>query len=165
MNTIKLYWSYFRNILGTLLLIWPIFLAAWVFHLAMGLGDSGGMLLGLAGAGAVLVFFRSYWGGTGRHFSRRSGDGPARSWPICWTMRFARSVQRHGACARTGMICAGCVPENDPVLPPFLLFALLHALTLENLAHMGQKLGGNDPGQHAVEHRCVIAPVLLVACG
>ena len=61
MNTIKLYWSYFRNILGTLLLIWPIFLAGWVFHLAMSLGDSGGLLLGLFGAGAVLVFFRSYW--------------------------------------------------------------------------------------------------------
>jgi hypothetical protein len=61
MNTIKLFWLYFRNALGTIALLWPIALAAWVFHMALGLGDAGGIWLGVLGAGAVLVFFRSYW--------------------------------------------------------------------------------------------------------
>ena len=61
MDAIKLCWLYFRNALGTILLLWPLALAAWVFHMALGLGDAGGLWLAILGAGAVLVFFRSYW--------------------------------------------------------------------------------------------------------
>ena len=61
MDTIKLFWLYFRNALGAVSLLWPIALAAWVFHMALGLGDAGGLWLAILGAGAVLVFFRSYW--------------------------------------------------------------------------------------------------------
>jgi len=61
MDTIKLCWLYFRNILGAVSLLWPIALAAWVFHAALQLGDAGGLWLSILGAGAVLVFFRSYW--------------------------------------------------------------------------------------------------------
>ncbi len=60
-QTIKLCWSYFRNALGAILLLWPLALAAWVFYMALGLGDAGGLWLAVLGAGAVLVFFRSYW--------------------------------------------------------------------------------------------------------
>lgn len=35
MHTLELYWSYFRNTLGTLILLLPFFFAAWVFHLAV----------------------------------------------------------------------------------------------------------------------------------
>ena len=63
MDTINLYWSYFRNTLGTLFLLSPIFLAAWVFHLALGLGNGpSDIWMGIMGAGAVLVFFRNpFW--------------------------------------------------------------------------------------------------------
>lgn len=62
MDCIKLYWSYFRNTLGTLILLLPLFLAAWVFHLAMGLGNgSGDIWMGIMGAGAVLLLFRKQW--------------------------------------------------------------------------------------------------------
>ena len=61
-QTIKLYWGYFRNTLGTLILLLPFFLAAWVFHLAMGLGNgSGDIWMGIMGAGAVLLLFRKQW--------------------------------------------------------------------------------------------------------
>lgn len=62
MQTVKTYWSYFRNTLGTLILLLPFFLAAWVFHLAMGLGNgSGDIWMGIMGAGAVLLLFRRQW--------------------------------------------------------------------------------------------------------
>ena len=61
MDAIKLCWLYFRNALGAILLLWPLALAAWVFHAALQLGDAGGLWLAILGAGAVLVFFRSYW--------------------------------------------------------------------------------------------------------
>ena len=62
MQTVKTYWSYFRNTLGTLILLLPFFLAAWVFHLAMGLGNgSGDVWMGVMGAGAVLLLFRKQW--------------------------------------------------------------------------------------------------------
>ena len=62
MQTIELYWSYFRNILGTLILLLPFFIAAWVFHLALGLGDGpGDIWMGIMGAGAVLLLFRKQW--------------------------------------------------------------------------------------------------------
>lgn len=61
MTKVKLYWSYFRNALGVILLLWPLALAAWVFDAALRLGDAGGLWLAILGAGAVLVFFRSYW--------------------------------------------------------------------------------------------------------
>jgi len=60
-TTIKLFWSYFRNAMGVILLLWPLALAAWVFDAALRLGDAGGLWLAILGAGAVLVFFRSYW--------------------------------------------------------------------------------------------------------
>ena len=62
MHTLKLYWSYFRNTLGTLILLLPFFLAGWMFHLAMGLGNgSGDVWMGIMGAGAVLLLFRKQW--------------------------------------------------------------------------------------------------------
>lgn len=59
MDTIKLCWAYFRNLLGTLLLLAPIFLAAWVFQMALDI--HGGLGLAFAGAFAVLLLFRGYW--------------------------------------------------------------------------------------------------------
>ena len=62
MHPLKLYWSYFRNTLGTLILLLPFFLAAWVFHLALGLGNGpGDIWMGVMGAGAVLLLFRKQW--------------------------------------------------------------------------------------------------------
>ncbi len=61
-QTIKLYWSYCRNVLGTLILLLPFFIAAWVFHLAMGLGNGPmDIWMGIMGAGAVLLLFRKQW--------------------------------------------------------------------------------------------------------
>lgn len=62
MHNIKLYWSYFRNTLGTLILLLPFFIAAWIFHLSMGLGNgSGDIWMGIMGAGAALLLFRKQW--------------------------------------------------------------------------------------------------------
>lgn len=59
MNTIRLYWAYFRNLLGTALLLAPIILAVWVFQLALRGGS--GWILSTCGALAVLLLFRRHW--------------------------------------------------------------------------------------------------------
>ncbi len=62
MHPLKLYWSYFRNTLGTLILLLPFFIAAWVFHLALGPGNGPiDIWMGIMGAGAVLLLFRKQW--------------------------------------------------------------------------------------------------------
>ena len=107
MDAIKLCWLYFRNALGAVSLLWPIALAAWVFHMALGLGDAGGLWLAILGAGAVLVFFRSYWRLWAILFPEvwRGGSRPLRdNLPIGLPARFRRAC---GASARTGTTCAG----------------------------------------------------------
>jgi hypothetical protein len=94
MQTIRLYWSYFRNTLGTLILLLPFFIAAWVFHLALGLGNGpGDIWMGIMGAGAVLLLFRKQWRLWGILF------------PELW--RMARPLLSHIARLLRGRIHAG----------------------------------------------------------
>lgn len=62
MHSIKQIWFYIRMAIRLVALFWPIALAVWAFHLALGL-HTGPMdyWMGFLGFAATLVLFRGFW--------------------------------------------------------------------------------------------------------
>lgn len=85
MHSIKQIWFYIRTAIRLVALLWPIALAAWVFHLALGL-HTGPMdyWMGFLGFAATLVLFRGFW----RHWIAFFGQTA----PILWRFTAALSA-------------------------------------------------------------------------